>query len=88
MMTSSPGRAAGPDDGKINPERLAGPRSDRVLVRKWVEHARADRTHGTTGLTTAEREELARLRTKPDSPALPNLSIDQAEVSMRHDCDE
>jgi transposase len=28
----------------------------------WVERARADRTHGKTGLTTAEREELARLR--------------------------
>src|SRR3990170_2944506 len=28
----------------------------------WVKHARADRTHGKTGLTTAEREELARLR--------------------------
>ena len=29
---------------------------------KWVKQARADRTHGKTGLTTAEREELARLR--------------------------
>ena len=29
---------------------------------KWVEQARADRTQGKTGLTTAEREELARLR--------------------------
>jgi transposase len=28
----------------------------------WVKQARADRTHGKTGLTTAEREELARLR--------------------------
>ena len=28
----------------------------------WVNHARADRTKGKTGLTTAEREELARLR--------------------------
>jgi transposase len=31
-------------------------------LRNWVEHARADRTKGRTGLTTAEREELARLR--------------------------
>ena len=31
-------------------------------LRTWVEQARADRTHGRTGLTTAEREELARLR--------------------------
>lgn len=31
-------------------------------LRKGVEQARADRTKGKTGLTTAEREELARLR--------------------------
>jgi transposase len=31
-------------------------------LRNWVEHARTDRTHGRTGLTRAEREELARLR--------------------------
>lgn len=31
-------------------------------LRYWVEHARADRTQGKTGLTTSEREELARLR--------------------------
>ena len=29
---------------------------------KWVSQARADRSQGRTGLTTAEREELARLR--------------------------
>ncbi len=28
----------------------------------WVRHAQSDRTKGRTGLTTAEREELARLR--------------------------
>ena len=28
----------------------------------WVKQARADRTKGKTGLTTEEREELARLR--------------------------
>jgi transposase len=31
-------------------------------LRNWVEQVRADQTHGKTGLTTAEREELARLR--------------------------
>jgi transposase len=31
-------------------------------LRNWVERARADRTHGRTGLTTAERVELVRLR--------------------------
>jgi transposase len=29
---------------------------------QWVKHTRADRTKGKTGLTTEEREELARLR--------------------------
>ena len=33
-----------------------------TALREWVHRARADRTHGRTGLTTAEREELARLR--------------------------
>jgi transposase len=31
-------------------------------VRAWVAQAQADRTKGKTGLTTAEREELTRLR--------------------------
>ena len=31
-------------------------------LRQWVERARADRTGGKTGLTTAERDELVRLR--------------------------
>ena len=31
-------------------------------VRAWVAQAQADRTKGKTGLTTAEREERARLR--------------------------
>jgi transposase len=31
-------------------------------LRKWVEQARADRIKGKAGLTTAEREELTRLR--------------------------
>jgi transposase len=33
-----------------------------TALREWVHRARADRTQGRTGLTTAEREELARLR--------------------------
>ena len=33
-----------------------------TALRECVKRARADRTHGRTGLTTAEREELARLR--------------------------
>jgi len=33
-----------------------------TALRRWVKQAEADRTHGSTGLTTVEREELARLR--------------------------
>jgi transposase len=33
-----------------------------TALRDWVKRARPDRTDGKTGLTTAEREELARLR--------------------------
>lgn len=31
-------------------------------LREWVQRVRADRSKGKTGLTTEEREELARLR--------------------------
>jgi transposase len=33
-----------------------------TALRAWVQRAQADRTKGRTGLTTAERDELARLR--------------------------
>jgi len=33
-----------------------------ITLGEWVKRARADRTHGRTGLTTAERQELAELR--------------------------
>jgi len=33
-----------------------------TALREWVHRARADRSQGRTGLTTAEREELSRLR--------------------------
>jgi len=33
-----------------------------TAVRLWVQHAHANRTRGRTGLTSAEREELAALR--------------------------
>ena len=33
-----------------------------TALREWVKRAQADRTKGRTGLTSAEREELARLR--------------------------
>jgi transposase len=50
------------DDGKS----VGGVARDLDLtetaLREWVRRARADRTHGKTGLTTAERDELAQLR--------------------------
>ena len=33
-----------------------------TALRQWVKQARSDRADGKTGVTTAEREELARLR--------------------------
>lgn len=33
-----------------------------TALREWVKRSRADRTAGKTGLTTVEREELARLQ--------------------------
>ena len=33
-----------------------------TALREWVKRAQADRTYGRTWLTTAEREELTRLR--------------------------
>ena len=39
-----------------------------TALRAWVQRARANRTKGRTGLTTAEREELSQLR-KEESPA-------------------
>ena len=62
------------DDFKANAVRLVldeGQSVGRVArdldltetaLRDWVKRAQADRTRGKTGLTTAEREELAQLR--------------------------
>ena len=50
------------DDGKSISSVARDLDLTESALRNWVEHARADRTHGRTGLTTAEREELARLR--------------------------
>ena len=49
------------DEGKTIPQ-VARDLDLTVALRTWVERARADRSKGKTGLTTAEREELAKLR--------------------------
>ena len=50
------------DEGKTVPQVARDLDLTESALRTWVERARADRTQGKTGLTTAEREELARLR--------------------------
>src|SRR4051812_3106897 len=50
------------DDGKTVGAVARDMDLTETAVREWVKRARADRTHGRTGLTTAEREELTRLR--------------------------
>jgi transposase len=50
------------DEGKSIPSVAHDLDLTESSLRKWVEQARADRSDGKTGLTTAEREKLARLR--------------------------
>ncbi len=50
------------DEGKTIPQVARDLDLTQSALRTWVERVRADRTKGKTGLTTAEREELTRLR--------------------------
>ena len=50
------------DDGKTVGAAARDLDLTETALREWVKRARADWTQGRTGLTTAEREELARLR--------------------------
>jgi transposase len=50
------------DDGKIVGAAARDLDLTETALREWVRRAQADRTRGRTGLTTAERDELARLR--------------------------
>ena len=50
------------DEGKTVPQVARDLDLTKSTLRNWVEQARADRTKGKTGLTTAEREELGKLR--------------------------
>ena len=52
-------------------------------LRNWVEQARADRTKGKTGLTTAEREELARLRKEVRELRMERDVLKKATASSR-----
>lgn len=50
------------DQGKTIPQVARDLDLTQSALRTWVERARADRSKGKTGLTTAEREELVKLR--------------------------
>jgi transposase len=50
------------DKGKTVAEAARDLDLTASALASWVKQARADRSKGKTGLTTAEREELARLR--------------------------
>lgn len=50
------------DEGKTTAEVARDLDLHGSVVGTWVKHARADRTKGRSGLTTAEREELAKLK--------------------------
>ena len=50
------------DEGKSVTAVAREPDLEPSAVAVWVKHALADRRRARTGLTTAEREELARLR--------------------------
>ena len=50
------------DDGKTVGAVARDLDLTETALRGWVKRAQADRSNGRTGLTTAEREELARLR--------------------------
>ena len=50
------------DDGKTVSAAARDLDLTETALRELIKRARAHRTHGRTGLTTAEREELVRLR--------------------------
>lgn len=50
------------DEGKTVAAAARNRGLTESALRNWVERARADRTKSRTGLTTADREELAYLR--------------------------
>jgi transposase len=50
------------DDGKTVGAAARDLDLTETALREWVRRAQADRTMGRTGLTTAKRDELARLR--------------------------
>jgi len=69
------------DEGKTLPQVARDLDLTESALRTWVERARADRTQGKTGLTTAEREELARLRRENRELRMEREILKKAAVS-------
>src|SRR5437016_5557683 len=69
------------DEGKAIPQVARDLDLTQSALRTWVERARADRTKGKTGLTTAEREELARLRRENRELRMEREILKKAAVS-------
>src|SRR5438132_5343865 len=69
------------DEGKTIPQVARDLDLTESALRAWVERARADRTQGKTGLTTVEREELARLRKENRELRMEREILKKAAVS-------
>src|SRR5512142_913198 len=54
------------DEGKTIPQVARDLDLTQSALRTWVERARADRTKGKTGLTTAEREQIREVTMERD----------------------
>ena len=68
------------DEGKSIPQVARELDLTVSSLRVWVDRARADRTKGKTGLTTAEREELAGLRKQVRQLEMEREILKQAAV--------
>ena len=68
------------DEGKSIPQVARELDLTVSSLRVWVDRARADRTKGKTGLTTAEREELAGLRKQVRELEMEREILKQAAV--------
>jgi transposase len=68
------------DEGKTVPQVARELDLTASALRAWVDRARADRTKGKTGLTTLEREELAKLRKEVRELRMEREILKQAAV--------
>ena len=68
------------DEGKSIPQVARELDLTVSSLRVWVDRARADRTKGKTGLTTAERAELAALRKQVRELEMEREILKQAAV--------